>query len=118
MEAKEIWRLGRTFTQVQQRIIQGITWNHCGNLLLLDLCRCKPGRELGKQEVSIRDPYICQQHIGKFYRKIQNTVELSSFGLEFVALRIASEMAEALKYKLRKFGINLEGPTEVYCENK
>ena len=52
-----------------------------------------------------------------FYIKIQNTVESSSFGLELVALRIYTEMVEALRYKLRTFGINLEGPTEVYCEN-
>ena len=43
----------------------------------------------------------------KFYIKIQNIVESSSFGLEFVALRIATEMVEALMYKLRVFGVNL-----------
>ena len=35
-----------------------------------------------------------------------------------MALRIATEMVEALKYKLRTFGVNLECPEEVYCENK
>ena len=52
-----------------------------------------------------------------FYSKRQNTVESSSFGSEFVALRIANEMVEALMYKLRTFGVNLEGPSEVYCDN-
>ena len=27
-------------------------------------------------------------------------------------------MVEALRYKLRKFGVRLEGPEEVYCDNK
>ena len=53
-----------------------------------------------------------------WYSKRQNTVESSSFGSEFVALRIATEMIEALRYKLRTFGIRLEGPTEVFCDNK
>ena len=53
-----------------------------------------------------------------FYRKIQNTVESSSFGSGFVALIIATYMVEALMYKLSTFGVNLEGPAEVYCDNK
>ena len=54
----------------------------------------------------------------QFFSKRQNTVESSSFGSEFVALRIATEMIEALRYKLRCFGIPIEGPAEVYCDNK
>ena len=34
-----------------------------------------------------------------------------------MALRIATEMVEALRYKLSKFGVNLEVPEEVYCDN-
>ena len=33
--------------------------------------------------------------------KRQNTVEASSFGSDFVALRISTEMIEAMRYKLR-----------------
>ena len=54
----------------------------------------------------------------KFYRNRQNTVESSSFGSEFVAIRIATEMVKALRYKLRTFCVKLEGPAEVYCDNK
>ena len=53
-----------------------------------------------------------------FYIKIQNTVESSSFGPAFVALRIANKMLEALRYNLKKFGLNLVGIAEVYCVNK
>ena len=35
-----------------------------------------------------------------WYSKHQNTVESSSFGSELVALRIATDMIEALRYKL------------------
>ena len=35
-----------------------------------------------------------------------------------MALKIATEMVEALMYKLMSFGVNMEGPAEVYCENK
>ena len=50
-------------------------------------------------------------------RKLQNTVEDSSFGSEFVALRVLTEMIESLRYKLRCFGIPVEGPVEVFCDN-
>ena len=53
-----------------------------------------------------------------FYNKIQNTVESSIFGSEFVALRISTDLVEALRYKLMKFDEILEGPSEVYCDNK
>jgi hypothetical protein len=53
-----------------------------------------------------------------WFSKRQNTVESSSFGSEFVALRIATELIEALRYKLRMFGIPVEVPTNVYCDSK
>ena len=45
-------------------------------------------------------------------------MESSSFGSELVALRIATDMIEALRYKLRCFGIPIDGPAEVLCDNK
>jgi hypothetical protein len=53
-----------------------------------------------------------------WYSKRQNTVESSSFGSEFVALRIATEMIEALRYKIRMFGVPIDGSTDVFCDNK
>jgi len=53
-----------------------------------------------------------------WYSKKQNTIESSSFGSEFVALRIAKEMIVALRYKLRMFGIPLRGPASVLCDNQ
>jgi hypothetical protein len=53
-----------------------------------------------------------------WYSKSQNTVESSTFGSKFVAMRIAVEMIEALRYKLRMFGIPIEGSANVFCDNK
>ena len=44
-------------------------------------------------------------------------VEAATFGSEFVALRICKELIVALRYKLRMFGIPIEGPTNVFCDN-
>jgi hypothetical protein len=46
-----------------------------------------------------------------WHSKRQNTVESSTFGSEFVALRMAVDMIEGLRYKLRMMGIPLDGST-------
>ena len=53
-----------------------------------------------------------------WYSKKQNTIESSTFGAEFVALRIASELVSSLRYKLRMFGIPIDGPANVFCDNQ
>ena len=53
-----------------------------------------------------------------WHSKAQNTVETSTFGSEFVAMRIATELVEGLRYKLRMFGVPLEGATNVFCDNQ
>ena len=53
-----------------------------------------------------------------WYSKRQNTVEASTFGSEFIAMRTSVEHIEALRYKLRMFGIPIEGPTNVFCDNE
>ena len=53
-----------------------------------------------------------------WYSKRQNTVESSTFGSEFVALRIATELITSFRYKLRMFGIPLDGPVNVFCNNE
>ena len=53
-----------------------------------------------------------------WYSKQQNTVETSTFGSEFIAMRMAVEHIEALCYKLRMFGVLIEGPTDVFCDNE
>ena len=52
-----------------------------------------------------------------WYSKKQNTVEASTFGSEFVAMRACVEAIEGLRFKLRMFGIPIDGPADVMCDN-
>eukprot|EP00978_Attheya_sp_CCMP212_P012593 scaffold31500_cov55-Attheya_sp.AAC.2 len=53
-----------------------------------------------------------------WFSKKQNTVESSTFGSEFVAMKTAAEQIMALRYKLRMFGIPIDGPDNVFCDNE
>jgi hypothetical protein len=53
-----------------------------------------------------------------WYFTKQNTVETSTFGAEFVALRIATEIIEATHYNLRMLGIPIDGACSVFCDNE
>lgn len=53
-----------------------------------------------------------------WYSKRQNTIETSTFGSEFIAMKIAIEQVEALRYKLRMMGIPIAGPCNVFCDNR
>ena len=53
-----------------------------------------------------------------WYSKRQNMVETSTFGSEFIVMKTAVEQIESLRYKLRMFGVPLEGPTNVFYDNE
>jgi len=53
-----------------------------------------------------------------WYSKRQNTVEASCFGSEYIALRICTVMVEEVRYKLRCFGVPVEGAADVLCDNR
>ena len=53
-----------------------------------------------------------------YYSKRQNTVEASTYGAEIVAMKNAIELIEALRYKLRMFGVPIDGPTNIFCDNE
>jgi hypothetical protein len=53
-----------------------------------------------------------------WFSKRQNTVEAATFGSELVALRICKELIVALRYKLRMFGVPIDGPANVFCDNR
>ena len=61
---------------------------------------------------------FCNRAPIHWYSKSQATVESSTFGSEFNAMRVAVEMVKALRYKLRMFGIPIEGPASVFCDNE
>ena len=53
-----------------------------------------------------------------WYSKTQPTVKVSTFGTQFCAMKNAVEMIEGMRYKLRMFGIPIDGPANVYCDNE
>ena len=53
-----------------------------------------------------------------WYSKRQPSVETSTFGAEFCAMKTNVEIIESLRYKLRMFGVPIDGPANVYCDNE
>lgn len=53
-----------------------------------------------------------------WYSKKQTSVESSSFGSEFIAMKQCCEYLRGLRYKLRMMGIPVEGPVYVYGDNQ
>ena len=53
----------------------------------------------------------------QWFSKQQNTVETITFGLDFFAIRFAVELFEGLMYKLRMMVNEVDGPTNVFCDN-
>jgi hypothetical protein len=53
-----------------------------------------------------------------WYSKAQASVESSTFGSEFIAMHQVTDMIEGLRYKLRMFGVPLEGPANVLSVNQ
>jgi len=53
-----------------------------------------------------------------WYSKRQNTVEVSTFGSEITAMKNAIELIKALRYKLRMFGVPIDGATNIFCDNE
>ena len=52
-----------------------------------------------------------------WFSKRQNTVEASTFSSEFIAMRVCIEHITALRFKLRMFGVKVDVPTNVFCDN-
>ena len=53
-----------------------------------------------------------------WHSKRQNTVEASTFGSEFQAMKNAVELTESLRYKLRMFGVPIDSATNIFCDNE
>ena len=53
-----------------------------------------------------------------WYSKQQNMVNMFSFGSEFKVTKTATEMILALQYNLCMMGIPIDGPTNMFCDNK
>ena len=53
-----------------------------------------------------------------WYCKTQSMVETSTYSAEFMAMKKAVEHIKGLRHTLRAFGVVVESPTEVRCDNK
>ena len=53
-----------------------------------------------------------------WFSKKQNTVETSTFGSEYVALRITIEKVISLRYKLRMMGVSIDGSANIFMDNE
>ena len=53
-----------------------------------------------------------------WFSKKQTSVESSSFGSEFCAMKLCCEYLCGLRYKLRMMGIPVEGPAYIYGDNQ
>ena len=53
-----------------------------------------------------------------WHSKKQTSVETSSFGSEFVAMKQCTEYIRGLRYKLRMMGIPVQDPTYIFGDNK
>ncbi len=52
-----------------------------------------------------------------WYSKKQNSIETSTFGSEFMALKTGMELLEGLRCKLRMMGIGIDGHAHVRVDN-
>ena len=54
----------------------------------------------------------------QWYSKKQNKFETSTFGAEFIVLKVGTEIIESLQYKLRMMGVDILEPSRVMCVNQ
>ena len=52
-----------------------------------------------------------------WFLKRQNTVKGATFRSELVAMTIAMDLIIGLQYKLHMFGVPIDGPAKVFCDN-
>ena len=53
-----------------------------------------------------------------WYDKQHNTVETSTFSRDFIALKTATKLVKSIWYKFWMFGIPIEGPYSMLCDNE
>ena len=54
----------------------------------------------------------------QWFSKKQGSVETSTFGTEFVALKTAAEANQGLRYKLWMMGVPVEEPSYIFGDNQ
>jgi hypothetical protein len=96
--------VNRAVTEVERELDKVCDADHA-------VCRVTRRNHTGVLIIVNRTPIL-------WYSKRQNTVEALTFGSEFIAAKFAVEMIEGLRYKLRMMGVQVDGPTNVFCDNE
>jgi hypothetical protein len=104
-----------TTLALKKRSLMGCRWQKAGVLLVMSCfvdadhagCRVTRRSHTGVIIFVNRAPIL-------WFSKRQNTVESSTFGSEFVAMRITIEMIKGLLYKLRMMGVWFEEPCNFF----
>ena len=60
---------------------------------------------------------FCNSALIIWLSKKYNSVEASTFGSEFTAMKNAVNIIDAFCYKLRMFGVPIDGATNISCDN-
>lgn len=58
-----------------------------------------------------------QNSLIHWYSKKKTSIETSSFGIEFMASKVATKYIRGLRYKLRMMGISIRDPCYIYGDN-
>ena len=53
-----------------------------------------------------------------WFSKKQHKVEISTFSSELITLKACLEGITVLRYKLKMFGVPIDGPADVLCDNQ
>ena len=61
---------------------------------------------------------FCNRVPTLWHIKRQNGVETLMFGSEFTAMKNSADLIAALQYKLRMFGVPIDGSTKIFCDNE
>ena len=72
----------------------------------------------GNSKVEDRVPCIFTVCSYYWFSKKQGSVETSTFGSEFIAMKQCTEYVRGLKYKLQMMGISCDGPCYIFGDNQ
>ena len=61
---------------------------------------------------------FCNRYPIIWHSKRQNGEDMLTFGSEFTAIKNSVELIAALRYKLKMFGVPVDGSTDIFCDNE
>ena len=87
------------------------------SMRIMNRLRCDPDN-WAEFEAGTTECLASIQVSTNLYSTKQNAVETSTFGSEFIAMKIGCEKYDDLRYKSYSMGFPNKEPTNVYCDNE